>query len=73
MTISRVIKSDLIKTVVNEICYPLVILFVSSGTVSNMSNDMKVAKVARIYTKKRVPNRLVITDRSLVADLFKNP
>ena len=45
------IKSDLIKTVVNEICYPLSILFnlsLSSGTVPD---DMKVAKVVPIYKK----------------------
>ena len=59
------IKSDLIKTVVNEICYPLVILSVSSGTISNMSNDIKVPKVAR------VPNSLVITDHSLLCRPFQ--
>ena len=48
MIISR---SDLIKTVVNEICYPLSILFnlsLSSGTVPD---DMKVTEVVPIYKK----------------------
>ena len=57
------IKSDLIKTVVNEICYPLSILFnlsLSSGTVPN---DMKVANLSP-FIKKIVPNSLVITGRS---------
>ena len=45
------IKSDLIKMVVNEICYPLKIIINQSLSTGTVPNDMKIAKVVPIYKK----------------------